>query len=131
MEAEKAVMRAVDARPIKKIAEAKARKRRRLQVRHHDSASNALWCELFGLRWAACGQAVLPTADHAVNWVLLSTLLQADKALVLHETRTQCDCTCCTRRAECGQRLRHMAPALHHQSQPMFLPLKVLFLLCR
>ena len=32
MEAEKAVMRAVDARPIKKIAEAKARKRRRLQV---------------------------------------------------------------------------------------------------
>ena len=32
VEAEKAVMRAVDARPIKKIAEAKARKRRRLQV---------------------------------------------------------------------------------------------------
>ena len=32
VEAEKAVMRAVDTRPIKKIAEAKARKRRRLQV---------------------------------------------------------------------------------------------------
>ena len=33
VEAEAAIMRAVDTRPIKKIAEAKARKRKRLQVR--------------------------------------------------------------------------------------------------
>ena len=33
VEAEKEHMRAVDTRPIKKVAEAKARKRKRLQVR--------------------------------------------------------------------------------------------------
>lgn len=33
VEAEKATMRAIDARPIKKVAEAKQRKRKRLQVR--------------------------------------------------------------------------------------------------
>ncbi len=32
VEAEKASMRAIDARPIKKVAEAKQRKRKRLQV---------------------------------------------------------------------------------------------------
>ena len=32
VEAEKATMRAIDARPIKKVAEAKQRKRKRLQV---------------------------------------------------------------------------------------------------
>ena len=32
VEAEKAAMRAIDARPIKKVAEAKQRKRKRLQV---------------------------------------------------------------------------------------------------
>ena len=33
VEAEKATMRVIDARPIKKVAEAKQRKRKRLQVR--------------------------------------------------------------------------------------------------
>lgn len=33
VEAEKASMRAIDARPIKKVAEARQRKRKRLQVR--------------------------------------------------------------------------------------------------
>jgi AdoMet-dependent rRNA methyltransferase SPB1 len=33
IEAEKARLAAIDARPIKKVAEAKARKRKRLQVR--------------------------------------------------------------------------------------------------
>ena len=34
-DAEKAPLRAVDARPIKKVAEAKARKRKRMQVWSH------------------------------------------------------------------------------------------------
>ena len=45
VEAEKEHLRAVDARPIKKVAEAKARKRKRLQVR--------LWqlCLVYRVRW--------------------------------------------------------------------------------
>ena len=48
VEAETERMRAGDARPIKKVAEAKARKRKRLQVRHclslpsHSSAGSSL-----------------------------------------------------------------------------------------
>lgn len=42
VEAEKATMRAIDARPIKKVAEAKQRKRKRLQVRTEHSQMGLL-----------------------------------------------------------------------------------------
>ena len=40
VEREAAVLRAVDARPIKKVAEAKARKQKRLQVGSHEPATS-------------------------------------------------------------------------------------------
>ena len=65
VEAEKATMRAIDARPIKKVAEAKQRKRKRLQVRPAAEKASGLLrtcslitglCSFFGhsLRFHQC-----------------------------------------------------------------------------
>jgi hypothetical protein len=75
VEAEKARLAAIDARPIKKVAEAKARKRKRAQVRgggcvskeQRDScAEGGLGCVCVG------GRGALGTRDGGVFFVLCS-----------------------------------------------------------